>query len=568
MLTKGFLKRKYNELAVCSFLCWVVTLAGGLSHSIFAGIFMSEDAVAAVGLVNPVFSVIFFLSAFLSAGGNALYSQYAGEFDTEKCKRVAGSCLVYSFICGIVVLAVMIVAEDMYFSFYAAAPEIEAMAREYYKVFFILAVLYPLYYSVYYLVIADGDSGLLVLVEIVNAAANVLLSLIFIQKMGIKGLAIGTVVSTLLSFGVLLLHFAKKTNGLHFKLCLNKDYFLKMLSIGSSTSLTYLYLAVVGIVINKEIIVMFGTYYLPAYTVINTIIEFEGCFTSGIGGASAFISISYGEKNPVGQKKACDYAAKTTIALGVAMCVIIQLLATTLPEFYGISDPAVFADAVYASRILGVSYLVASVVTALSSYYAKVDQVFLGNVIVAINNVIAPLACSMVLDRIFGFKGLIWGFFLPPVFALLFCFIYIAAKYGIREFPYLLVKSSSIIFNHELKLVPEEIAELLRLTQEELRSCNVDDETANRVLLVLEDTFMLVRDKNNKQVLADSTLLINDDQVQLITRDSGMIFDITDTDAKIGSLREYVVARLMTLGQENIYLTTTSFNRNSYVWKR
>lgn len=568
MLTQGFLKKKYNQLAICTFLGWLVSLVGDLSDSILAGLFISEDAVSAVELVNPIFGIVFFLSAFISAGGNVLYSRAAGEFDKEKCRRVAGTCVVLSVLSGVIMLLVMWLMEDVYFKFYSATAEIETLARSYYECFFILVIVFPVYYAIYYLICADGDSGLLLIVDIVNAIGNAALSLILVQNHGIAGLAWGTIGATVLSVLIMLIHFVKKSNGIHFKLCLQGSYVVQMFAIGSSASLNYLYLAVVDIVMNKAIITMFGARYLPAYAVVNLILNFEGCFSSGIGGASSFISISYGEGNPVGQKKSCDYAAKTTLILGVALCVLAELMAEAIPGFYGISDPEIFAASVYTSRVLGFSYLFGCAVVALADYYSRINKVFLGNVMVAINMLIAPLVCALPLAKAFGYKGLVWGFFLPVVLALLFNFVYVWFKYGIKKFPYILPDTDDAIFIHELALEPEQIHELTGITKAELESCNVDEDLINKILLVMEDTFMLVRDKNKKSVLADSTLLVNDERIQLITRDAGLIFDITDTDADISSFREYVVARLMTAGQENIYLTTTSFNRNSYIWKR
>ena len=164
----------------------------------------------------------------------------------------------------------------------------------------------------------------------------------------------------------MLIHFAKKSNGIHFKLCLQGSYVVQMFAIGSSASLNYLYLAVVDIVMNKAIITLFGSKYLPAYAVVNLILNFEGCFTSGMEGAGSFISISYGECNPVGQKKACDCVAETTLTLGVVLCIAVELLAKFIPGFYGISDPEIFAAAVYSSRVLGFSYLFGCVVVALA----------------------------------------------------------------------------------------------------------------------------------------------------------------------------------------------------------
>ena len=63
--------------------------------------------------------------------------------------------------------------------------------------------------------------------------------------------------------------------------------------------------------------------------------------------------------------------------------------------------------------------------------------------------------------------------------------------------------------------------------------------------------------------------MVEEEGVRLILRDSGKIFDITDTDTLPDSFREYVVANLMIAAQEyKSYITTTGYNRNELFFPR
>ena len=54
------------------------------------------------------------------------------------------------------------------------------------------------------------------------------------------------------------------------------------------------------------------------------------------------------------------------------------------------------------------------------------------------------------------------------------------------------------------------------------------------------------------------------DGLTLVLRDDGEIFDITDADARVSSLRSYLVSNLMTAIPSRRNLTTTGFNRNVF----
>ena len=83
--------------------------------------------------------------------------------------------------------------------------------------------------------------------------------------------------------------------------------------------------------------------------------------------------------------------------------------------------------------------------------------------------------------------------------------------------------------------------------------------------VITEDILMLISDKNSesgKPLYAECTIISEDDGVRVILRDSGKIFDITDTDGDVDSFRQYIVSNLMDNHEAKLYMTTTGYNRN------
>ena len=87
-------------------------------------------------------------------------------------------------------------------------------------------------------------------------------------------------------------------------------------------------------------------------------------------------------------------------------------------------------------------------------------------------------------------------------------------------------------------------------------------------MLLTEELEMLILEKNpGKKILSECTLMIRDD-IQLIFRDNGVLFDITDEDSSITSLRSYLVANLMVRQRRKNHLVTTSYNRNAFRFEK
>jgi len=132
-------------------------------------------------------------------------------------------------------------------------------------------------------------------------------------------------------------------------------------------------------------------------------------------------------------------------------------------------------------------------------------------------------------------------------------------------FPWLLERDRAAkLHMFDLELTETAVCGVSAAAADLLRAKGVPVATAGRVSLLLEEVFMAVRDRNGaKRVLAEATLDLNDG-VSLVLRDDGEIFDITDADARISSLRAYLVASIMQVQANRMNLTTTGFNRNVF----
>lgn len=563
----GFMAKKYNSLLIASLLGWVVSLVGSLSDGILAGVFISEEAVGAVKLVSPLFNILLFFATLLGVGVSTLFSAYLGAFDKEKAARLNGTGLLSAVLAGIVFAVLMFVFRDLYFGFFGSGEIVDSLGRDYYACFYILAFTYPMYWLVYYLVSADGDHRNILWCDLVNAITNPIFSILLVGKFGIVGLGYGTVSSNLITIVILAAHFFKKNNAVKFKMAFSAKELGKIFSIGSSMSLAQIYIAIVDIIMIKIVISQLGESYLAAYSVINLILNFGGCFSCSIDAAGPFVSVAYGENNTVVQQNAMRLASKNALVLGIVFTVIEFALAGIIPKLYGISDPEIYAAAVYAGRILALTNIGMAFEKELADYYPRINQIFLSNFFSIVYSLIAPIVLIVPLSYALGFNGIIWGFFLTPYVTLALGFLYVAFRHGRSMFPFLIATSTDTIFVHEIEIEDKEIVELNAVIGEELKSCNVDSSIIIPLQLMIEETFMIVKERNSgKKILADCSIIVGKENVRLITRDNGEIFDITDVDAKINSLRQYVTARIIEENDASEYLTTISFNRNSYLW--
>ena len=98
---------------------------------------------------------------------------------------------------------------------------------------------------------------------------------------------------------------------------------------------------------------------------------------------------------------------------------------------------------------------------------------------------------------------------------------------------------------------------------------DIDRRTVGKVKLLIEELYMLIREKNGgRAVLSECTVALRPEGVQIIAKDEGELFDISEEDVTVTSLVSLAVSAYMEkLGQNRRYLTTMGFNRSSFLIK-
>ena len=87
----------------------------------------------------------------------------------------------------------------------------------------------------------------------------------------------------------------------------------------------------------------------------------------------------------------------------------------------------------------------------------------------------------------------------------------------------------------------------------------------------MEELGLTVLERNRqtkKPVLIEFSVFFEPDSVLVIERDSGELFDITDSDLNIQGLSGFVINGLLEAHKDKAYLVTTGYNRNMIRFSR
>lgn len=566
---KTFLSRKFFSLLLSSSVSLLVITLLTLSDALIAGVMLGEDAVAAICLVTPAYSLAAFFGSLISLGVPIIYNRAMGEFDKEKADRCFSFGLLMSAATGLILYTVFMLFGDAYLRFYEPSTAVFNAAKDYFFWYKYTFLLLPLCTLMREMVLADGDETLSMVSGVAQILGNIVCSIVLAKFVGIEGIALGSFIGTFAAVIVSFAHILRKGNSLKLGFCFSFKWLVDVSKYSAIDASTYLFLACFIAAMNRFITFVYGPEMLVLGAVILFVKEIQLLF-DGVGGAfTPLMNIYLGEESYEAVKKCYRLSQKTAVVEGIILTLLMILAAPFIVKLYDISDPVAYSYAVGGVRIEVLSLVFVSLLYMLSSYYLLIDKIKLGVVMCALRDVVVVTPLCVILGYFFGIYGMFAGVAISPAVAYLISVLYIRLLYGKDNYP-LLLSEKLKGFKHkfyEIKLNPESIVETQQQVEKYLVENGVDRKIVPKVKLLIEDLYMLIYEKNgaDKAVYAECTVIIRETGVQIITKDDGMLFDLSSDDVIAGSIVEFMVSGYMEKLKDNKkYLTTMSYNRNTF----
>lgn len=558
--------KKFNSMLLSATVIMVVVVILQISDLAIAGNIIGEDAVAAINVLRNPFMLVLGLSSIMSQGSSLLYSYKMGAFDKVGADKIFGQGLLGSIVLSVLILMLGLFGFDAYFDFVAASERITALAKAFCVYYVPLLAVYPVYMYLAAMVYADGDENLSLVANLFLILGNVVLSILFALKMGIVGVSLGSLVGVVSCTLVTALHFFKKSNSLKFRFFVSLRSLWRVARFSFVDAGIYIYFAIQGLILTKLIVHKFGAEYLSVYSVVVSVWLLTLIF-DGVGQAfSPLVNVYRGEKNPLGVKRVMKGALRIACLEGVVMTALLFGLADFTPLVFDIETSELADATVRAVRLSCFGLTATSILFLMSSYFLLLAKIKHAVLICFFKDLLMPVAFALPFSAAWGLDGIWIGLSVGAVAAWIASVLASWLVLGKKDFPLYLEHSNGKIFSFDFCITEEEIMSHREIVAELLERHNASKRTIMRSMLLIEELFMLIKEKNaGRTLMAEMTVFIEENEVRLIMRDDGEIFNITDSEDDLISFRAFMVSSLMNDQGPRKNLTTMSFNRNMFV---
>lgn len=376
---KKEVKHKFFHFAIPSVLAmWVYTI-----YTMVDGMFVSKGvgttALAAVNIAMPLINTAFALGILFAVGASTRASYYKGQGNFKRASEVFTTSTITVFILGLIVSTFAILNLDKIVHILGANEETEQYVKDYLHIIIMFVPCYMTAYNMEVLIKADGHPQKAIKTTMAGAATNIFLDYLFVIVFhwGIKGAAIATGLSQLLTFTIFLLHFIRNKNGFTFvKIHWHIKEVLHFAKVGVADSVTEFSVGAIIFMFNNTLLVISGNDGVVIYTVIAYVSQLILMTMMGINqGMQPLVSFYEGK----GEPKTHHYILRIALFTAGFASIVSFLLGIIYPNpvvgFFidKTLEYQLYLDGIAAFKLFSFSFIPLGVVIILCGYFTALE---------------------------------------------------------------------------------------------------------------------------------------------------------------------------------------------------
>ncbi|WAJ69182.1 MATE family efflux transporter [Catenovulum adriaticum] len=332
LVLNGRVIRTYFYYVLPSIIGLLAITSANLIDGIFVGNFIGANALAAITLMIPYFTILIAVAIMLAIGGAVSAGKALGEKNQSVANHIFSQSLIAAAVINLIFALLSLIFEAQLFSLLNIPDEITPLAASYLNVIRWVFIIQLTTMVLYYLVRADNHPLLATCALVTGAVLNIALDAWFIVylELGLAGAAYATAIAQVIQFLVLSRYFFSKNKTLNFTL-MQKNWHLLLRSAynGVSELISELSVGIIFFILNAVMIARLGVEGVAAFTLVNYFIFLSIMISYGFADAlHLVISQNFGAQQFKRVQHFLIVALMSTLTLGL----IIGLILLIWPE--------------------------------------------------------------------------------------------------------------------------------------------------------------------------------------------------------------------------------------------
>ncbi|MDE6312148.1 MAG: polysaccharide biosynthesis C-terminal domain-containing protein [Lachnospiraceae bacterium] len=411
--------RKFILTNVCAMVglsCYI------LADTFFISIAEGTKGITTLNLTMPIYNLMFAIGSMIGIGSATGYA-----FQKAKKSREADfyffNSIFFTLVISVVFIILGILCPEKVLGLMGADSEIAVLGKGYLRIAMVFAPCFMLNYTFTAFVRNDFAPALAMTATFVSSFTNIVLDYLFMfpLKLGMRGAALATGMSPVISIAICSTHFLSKKNTIRFhwhrpsiisivKSCeLGIVAFVGEISTGITTT-----------VFNFITLGLAGNVGVAAYGVITNIALVSTYIFNGVSqGLQPLASEAHGKNNKEDKKR----IFRESLMIGVVLAMIIILLVEIFAEqcvciFNSEHSEELAAYAVTGLKLYIIGFLFAAINIISAGFLSATDCAKSSSLIAIMRGLVAITGFAFLLSGFFGMRGVWLTFPVTEVFTL------------------------------------------------------------------------------------------------------------------------------------------------------
>ncbi|MBO5370875.1 MAG: MATE family efflux transporter [Clostridia bacterium] len=321
------------KLSIPTVVAQLINMLYNIVDRIYIGHMPGDGSMAltGVGVCMPIIMLVAAFAALVSSGGAPRASIFMGEKDNLSAEKTLGNCFSLQIVVSIILTVVLLIwNEDLLLAFGASENTI-GYATEYMSIYALGTLFVQMTLGMNTFITAQGFTTTSMVSVIIGAACNIVLDPIFIFGfgMGVKGAALATIISQLLSCIWIISFLCSKKTLLKLKkenLKLRADIILPCIALGTAAFVMQSSESVISVCFNSSLLKYGGDIAVGAMTIMTSVMQFAMLPLQGIAqGAQPITSYNFGAKRADRVKKIFRLLLITCLTYSIALWAAVMI---------------------------------------------------------------------------------------------------------------------------------------------------------------------------------------------------------------------------------------------------
>ena len=325
--------------------------------SIFIGHGVGAMALSGLTVAKPFMDICAAFGTLVGVGASSLVAIKLGEKDYRSANDILANVIILNVLLGALVMAVGLFWLDPILYAFGASDATISYAREYMEIILAGNILTHIYYGLNSMLRSVGHPRISMYATILAVSLNVILDpiFIFVLDMGVRGAAIATIISQLVSVVIELIIFLNPKEVIHFHRGiwrLKRDITMRALGIGTAPFLMHMAGCFVVIVLNNQLKRYGGDMAIATFGMTNRFMFFFAMIVMGIQqGMQPIVGYNYGANLHARMVR----AYKLSVYCATCVMGVLWLLGVIWPEGFirlFTHDELLIAQSIVPARIM------------------------------------------------------------------------------------------------------------------------------------------------------------------------------------------------------------------------